>query len=110
MVYLCLNCGLMYKVLNSRQAKKDAVNIERSGLRTKVDEIFETVERNPYEPSQSFEELKGRLKGKYSRRITKVHRFVYEILPNTNNELDENNQPYEGIVWALTMWTHYEGL
>ena len=100
----------MYKVLYSKQAKKDAVNIQRSGLRPKVEEIHKTVMNNPYEPSQSFEELKGRLKGKYSRRINKTHRFVYEILPNTDNEVDENGAPYDGIVWVLTMWTHYKGL
>ena len=93
----------MYKILNSKQAKKDAVNIMRNGLRAKVEEIHKTVMHNPYEPSQHFEELKGRLKGKYSRRINRVHRFVYEVLPNANNELDENNTPYEGIVWVLSM-------
>ncbi|MCL2089577.1 MAG: Txe/YoeB family addiction module toxin [Oscillospiraceae bacterium] len=98
----------MYKVLNSRQAKKDAVNIERNGLRPQVEKIFTTVKRDPFEKSQSFEELKGRLKGKYSRRINIAHRFVYEILPNENNEVDENGAIYEGIVWVLSMWTHYD--
>ena len=100
----------MYKVLFSKQAKKDAVNIERSGLRSKVEEIIKTVTSDPFEYSQSFEELKGRLKGKYSRRINKVHRFVYEILPNTDNEADENKVPYDGIIWVLTIWTYYDGL
>ena len=84
------------------------MNIERSGLRPQVEKIFATVEQSPFEESQSFEELKGRLSGKYSRRINKVHRFVYEILPNTDNSLDNNGIPYEGIVWVLSMWTHYE--
>ena len=108
MASLYRSYGLMYKILNSRQAQKDAVNIERSGLRPQVEKIFATVEYNPFEDSQSFEELKGRLKGKYSRRINKVHRFVYEILPNENNEVDKNGTLYEGIVWVLSMWTHYE--
>ena len=100
----------MYKVRASRQAKKDAVYIERVGLRTQVDEIIETVERDPFETSQGFEELKGKWKGVYSRRINRKHRFVYVVLPNVDNELDENNVPYEGIVKALTLWTHYEQL
>ena len=105
-----MSCGQMYKSLFSRQAKKDAANIQSSGLRGQVEDIIETVERNPFEHSQSFEELKGRLKGKYSRRISKKHRFVYEIRPNTDNHLNDNGVSYKGIVWVLTMWTHYERL
>ena len=55
----------MYKVTASRQAKKDAVNVERNGLKPEVEKIIETVERDPYYPSQEFEELKGNWKGVY---------------------------------------------
>jgi len=98
----------MYKVMFSKQSKKDAENIKRNNLRPQVEKIINVVKNNPFEYSQSFEELKGRLKGKYSRRINKEHRFVYEILPNTENEQDENDNLYKGIVWVLSIWTHYE--
>ena len=78
----------MYKVIVTSVAKKDAINIECSGLRSQVDKIISTVTTNPFENSQSFKELKGRLRGKYFRRINKEHRFVYEVLPNINAELD----------------------
>ena len=104
----CLGYGTMYKVVPTRQSKKDAVNIQRSGLRPQVEKIVSTVEKKPYEHSQSFEELKGKLKGKYSRRISKEHRFVYEVLPNSTKETDENNVLYKGIVRVLSIWSHYE--
>ena len=100
----------MYKVIASRQAKKDAVNVERNGLKPEVEKIIETVERDPYYPSQEFEELKGNWKGVYSRRINRKHRFVYVVLPNVDNELDASETPYDGIIRVLTMWTHYERL
>ncbi|MCL2565974.1 MAG: Txe/YoeB family addiction module toxin [Defluviitaleaceae bacterium] len=100
----------MYKVQVSRQAKKDAVHIERSGLKAYVYEIIETIEKDPFEPSQGFEELRGKWKGSYSRRINKKHRFVYTVLPNTDKEADEQGNIYKGVVKVLTMWTHYERL
>jgi len=100
----------MYKVIATKQTRKDAINIERSGLKTHVNEIIKVIERNPFELSQDFEELRGKWKGVYSRRINKRHRFVYELLPNIENELDERDCPYDGIVRILAMWTHYERL
>jgi len=98
----------MYNIQLTRQARKDAVKVERAGLKPKVSEIMKTVRKNPYEYSQDFEELKGDLKGTFSRRINLNHRFVYEILPNTDNEADANGDPYKGIVKIISMWTHYE--
>jgi Txe/YoeB family toxin of toxin-antitoxin system len=98
----------MYDVRLARQAQKDAVNVERAGLKPKVAEIVRTVRNNPYEDSQEFEKLKGDLKGSYSRRITRQHRFVYEVLPNDENAEDVNGEPYKGVVKILSMWTHYE--
>ena len=48
------------------------------------------------------------MKGAYSRRINKKHRFVYEVSPNKEQIADENGVPYEGFVKILSMWTHYE--
>ena len=63
----------MYKVLFSKQGRKDAVKIERNHL-------------------------------------CETHRFVYELRVNENHDLDNNNEPYEGIVWVLSMWTHYKSI
>jgi Txe/YoeB family toxin of Txe-Axe toxin-antitoxin module len=40
--------------------------------------------------------------------INKQHRIVYDVLPNSDNLLDENDTPYKGIVKIIRMWTHYE--
>ena len=97
----------MYKIQLTKQAQKDVVNIERAGLKPKAAEIIKTVRNNPYEKSQYFEVLTRDLKGSCSRHITRQHRFVYEVLPNTENLKDENGELYEGIVKVISMWTHY---
>jgi Txe/YoeB family toxin of toxin-antitoxin system len=98
----------MYKVDFTKQAWKDTVKIERVGLKPKAAEIIRTVRKNPFELSQNFEKLKGDLKGYYSRRINDQHRFIYAILPNTDNLKDKSGMLYKGIVHVLRMWTHYE--
>jgi Txe/YoeB family toxin of toxin-antitoxin system len=98
----------MYKTELTKQAQKDAIKVERAGLKPKAVEIIRTVQKNPYEHSQDFEKMTGDLQGYYSRRINKQHRFVYEVLKNADNMLDDNGVPYKGIVRVLRMWTHYE--
>jgi Txe/YoeB family toxin of toxin-antitoxin system len=98
----------MYDIRLTRQAQKDAVKAASAGLKAKAAEIMRTVRYNPYEESQGFEKLKGNLKGAYSRRINRQHRFVYEVLPNDENAKDANGEPYTGIIKVISMWTHYE--
>ena len=98
----------MYSVQFTKAAKKDAVNVVRGGFKPRVDKIIEAVEINPFEVSLGFEELVGGYKGAYSRRINRKHRFVYEVLPNTDNLLNADGEPYTGIVKVISMWTHYE--
>ena len=98
----------MYSIQLTRQAKKDAVDIERAGFKPKVSEILSNVKKNPFEESQEFEKLRGNMKGLYSRRINIKHRFVYGVLPNSENLTDADGVPYEGIVKVISMWTHYE--
>ena len=86
----------MYNIHLTKQAQKDAEKVERAGLKQKAVEIIQTIRKNPYEESQGFEKLKGDLKGAFSRRINRQHRFVYEI------------DAKENIVKVLSMWTHYE--
>ncbi|MDR1320931.1 MAG: Txe/YoeB family addiction module toxin [Gracilibacteraceae bacterium] len=98
----------MYDIRLTKQAQKDAVKVERTGLKLKTVEVIKTIRNNPFEESQDFEKLKGDLKGAYSRRINRQHRFVYEVLPNDTNAKDANGKPYDGIVKVISMWTHYE--
>jgi len=46
--------------------------------------------------------------GLSERRINRQHRFIYEVLPNTENLTDANGVSYKGIVKIIRMWTHYE--
>jgi len=98
----------MYDIQLTKQAQKDAVKVERAGLKPKALEIRNTVRENPFEVSQSFEKLKGDLEGSYSRRLNRQHRFVYEVLPNIEGLKDTDGNLYEGIVKVISMWTHYE--
>jgi Txe/YoeB family toxin of toxin-antitoxin system len=98
----------VHKAILSRQALKDLEKLKRSGLGKKAKELVGIVEENPFKAPPRYEKLVGDLQDYYSRRINDQHRFIYEVLPNTENLIDDNGVPYEGIVKVLRMWTHYE--
>ena len=98
----------MYKVVSTRQAVKDSDKLKKAGLSGKAKRFTRIVRDNPYQNPPPYEKLTGDLDGYYSRRINRQHRFVYDVLPNTNNLKDENGEPYQGIVKIIRMWTHYE--
>jgi Txe/YoeB family toxin of toxin-antitoxin system len=85
-----------WKVVFTRQAQKDAQQLDRAGLRPKTEELLAILRRDPRQSPPPFEKLVGDLAGAYSRRISIQHRLVYQIL-------DEQR-----IVKVLRMWTHYE--
>jgi Txe/YoeB family toxin of toxin-antitoxin system len=96
----------MYKIQYTKQSQKDVVTCIRAGHGKKLFNILKTVENNPYAPSQNFERLLGNLSGRYSRRIDYNNRFVYKILPNTENSRDKNGNLYDGIVRVYEAWGH----
>ena len=98
----------MYKIIITGQAAKDAERLSRAGLSDKAKNFVRIVRQNPFQSPPPYEALKGDRRGAYSRRINRQHRFVYEVLPNTENLKDEDGMPYEGIVKIIRMWTHYE--
>ena len=85
-----------WRVVFTKQARKDAKKISAAGLQPKAEDLLEILRNNPYQKPPSFEKLLGDLSGAYSRRINIQHRLVYQIL-------DE-----EKVVKILRMWTHYE--
>ncbi|MBW1749415.1 MAG: Txe/YoeB family addiction module toxin [Deltaproteobacteria bacterium] len=87
---------MMYVLLYSKQAKKDARKLKASGLKQKAEEILVLLRRNPFENPPRFEKLVGDLQGAYSRRINIQHRIVYQV------------REEDRIVRILRMWTHYE--
>jgi Txe/YoeB family toxin of toxin-antitoxin system len=100
----------MYEVKFTKQAAKDYDLLENAGLYKKRDQLIEMVEKNPYQNPPPYEIMKHDYKGAISRRINRKHRFVYEILPNTDNLKDEAGVPFIGVIKIITMWTHYERL
>jgi len=98
----------MYKIEFSKSAQKDAKIAKANGFKDIVDDMINVVRHNPFAlmPGHRFEKLLGKLNGKYSRRISNVHRFIYEVLPNNKDLKDETGKRYDGIVLVLRIWGH----
>jgi toxin YoeB len=86
----------MYKLLYTKQAKKDAKKLSESNLKKKAQEILKVLEGNPFREYSPYEKLIGDLTGAFSRRINIQHRIVYQVYQK------------ERIVKVIRMWTHYE--
>ena len=87
---------MMWKIVYTKQALKDAKKLSASGLRTKAEQVLDILRNNSYQAPPPFEKLVGDLSGAYSRRINIQHRIVYQIL-------DEQK-----TVKVIRLWTHYE--
>ena len=87
---------VMWRVVFTKQARKDAKKLSSAGLRQKAETLLEILHKNPYQTPPTVEKLIGDLAGAYSRRINLQHRLVYQIIEETN------------VVKVLRMWTHYE--
>lgn len=85
-----------YKLVYTKQAKKDARKADSSGLKPKIKELLEIMTENPFEEYPPYENLVGKLEDAYSRRINIQHRLVYQVYEE------------EKIVKVIRMWTHYE--
>jgi len=85
-----------WQLLFSRDARKDAVKVQRSNLRTKADFLLDLLEKDPFATPPPYEKLVGELDGFYSRRINIQHRLVYRVDKKTRR------------VFIERMWTHYE--
>ncbi len=79
-----------------KHVKKDAVKIERAGLRAKADALLDLLQEDSFRSPPPYEKLVGDLGGFYSRRINIQHRLVYRIDKTRNR------------VFVERMWTHYE--
>jgi len=85
-----------WRVVFTKQARKDAKKLSAAGLRSKAETLLEILQKNPYQTPPPYEKPIGDLKGAYSRRINIKHRLVYQILDD------------EKAVKVIRMWTHYE--
>ena len=87
----------MYRLVFTRQARRDARKVAAAGLRTNVERLLQILREDPFRSPPPFEKLVGDLTGAFSRRINIQHRLVYQVLDR------------ERIVKVLRMWTHYGG-
>ena len=87
---------MSWRLIFTKQAKKDAKKLSNSGLKKKAEELLQILERDPFTTPPPFEKLVGDLTGACSRRINIQHRLVYQVLEEIKT------------VKVIRMWTHYE--
>jgi Txe/YoeB family toxin of toxin-antitoxin system len=85
-----------WRLVYTKQAKKDSRKLASAGLRAGADRLLEILKEDPCKTPPPFEKLVGDLAGAYSRRINIQHRLVYQVHPDVKT------------VKILRMWTHYE--
>lgn len=86
---------MVWQVLFTKQAQKDAKKIAAAGYRSKAEALLGLLAKDPLQSPPPFEKLIGDLDGAYSRRINIQHRLVYQVLKK------------DKIVKVIRMWTHY---
>lgn len=87
---------MSWRIVFTRQARKDAKKISHSGLKPKAERLLEILKKDPYMSPPPYEKLVGDLSGACSRRINIQHRLVYQVLDDIKT------------VKIIRMWTHYE--
>jgi toxin YoeB len=85
-----------WRLIFTKQAKKDAKRLSRSGLKPQAERLLDIIREDPYRSPPPYEKLVGDLSGACSRRINIQHRMVYQILDDMKT------------VKVIRMWTHYE--
>ena len=87
---------MSYKLVYTRQAKKDAKKLKATLLARKTKELLSIIQEDPFAAPPPFEALVGDLKGAFSRRINIQHRLVYQVFED------------ELVIKVIRFWTHYE--
>jgi Txe/YoeB family toxin of toxin-antitoxin system len=85
-----------WRLVFTKQAKRDAKKLARSGLKPQAESLLRLLREDPYRTPPPYERLVGELSGACSRRISIQHRLVYQILDDIKT------------VKIIRMWTHYE--
>lgn len=87
-----------YKVVYTKDAKKDIAKLKAAHLDIKACTLIEVLKTNPFMTPPPYEKLLGNLSGAYSHRTNIQHRLVYEVLEDIQT------------VKILSMWSHYENI
>jgi toxin YoeB len=85
-----------WRLVYTKQAKKDARKLSRSGLKPQAERLLAILKEDPYRTPPPYERLVGDLAGACCRRINIQHRMVCQILDDIKT------------VKVIRMWTHYE--
>jgi len=85
-----------WKLVYTRQARKDAKKLAAAGLRPKAERLLALLSEDPFRTPPRFEKLVGDLAGACSRRINIQHRLVHQVPEEIHT------------VKIIRMWTHYE--
>ena len=72
----------MWKIELTKPAQKDSKIALKSQYRDKINELLNIIKQNPFKNPPHYEKLQPPRDNKYSRRINKQHRIVYEVLEN----------------------------
>lgn len=87
---------MKWRVVFTKQARKDAKKLAASGLKPNAQELLDILAEDPFRRPPPFEKLVGDLAGAYLRRINIQHRLIYQILEE------------QRVVKVLRLWSHYE--
>lgn len=87
---------MMWKLVFTRQSKRDAKKLSRSGLKPQAKKLLDLLKKDPFQTPPPYEKLVGDFAGACSRRINIQHRIVYQVVED------------KMTVKIIRMWTHYE--
>ena len=89
---------MSYKITITPDAEKDILNLAKSEPKSflKVQKLIEELREHPTTGTGHPEPLKGQPERRWSRRITKKHRLIYQIFET------------EILVLILSVYGHYD--
>lgn len=87
---------MIWKILYTKQAQKDALKINQANLKKNVEKLLEIIRKDPFRNPPPYEKLIGDLSGAYSRRINIQHRLIYQVYKS------------EKAIKVIRLGTHYE--
>lgn len=91
----------MYRIVYTKQVKKDIINLKVAGLTIKAKELIQIIRSDPFTNPPSYEGLVGNLDGFYSRRINIKHRLVYQVC---GDKLKIDDMECEGTIKIVRMY------
>jgi len=86
----------MWEIRYTSQASKDISKLQSTNLEVKAKELVALIRDNPFNTPPPYEKLQGYNPPRYSRRINRQHRLIYEVDIASKR------------IKVLRMWTHYE--